>query len=331
MNTSELILEAKRRGFLNASKIRTPQGVIVDIAPDSEVIVHANKEDILLKFNKSENNGFHSTAIIHDFDRNQWAEIKELRHPKLSAFPDSGYCMDPDKRLRDYIKSTRKYSYHQREDKGIAWNHNEWWDIHNCSAKERYYLGQLYPAMPVASLTEIEDIGKDIPSYVKNYPLTPEECFGKKIKDPKELEIGEYYYITWEDTSSSCIIRVDSYFDNDRTKGPYIVNSRHSHLFAKNSSPWVTDRICRKATDEEVLWLEHCISQEKFVSLSEFQETNKSLSHGKSKSSRGSRTSAYEIRTVDFKISRGAPIRAITARCSSGQIKCGSGYKPNKT
>jgi hypothetical protein len=84
--------------------------------------------------------------------------------PTLGTFPEEGVCWNPTQQLRDFL--VKKYNTHMSNttSKGVAWGTNNVWPVEESSGKPKYDITQLVPFLSV-------------PPHVKDYPLTPEECY----------------------------------------------------------------------------------------------------------------------------------------------------------
>lgn len=87
----------------------------------------------------------------------------------------------------------------------------------------------------------------------------------KKIKD---FIIGQYYYCELKADKTFFITKCNGYFDDSKLIGYFISKMCSKNFQFLYSTPCVLndDRITRKATQKEKIWLDACIKANKFIS-----------------------------------------------------------------
>lgn len=100
------------------------------------------------------------------------------KSPKLSHFPFEGSCFNFTDSLVEYLKESREHAFSLEKGKGIVWNQTQYWFVNENTSKKKYEVSQLLPFITVV-----------LPEHVKDYPLTPKECYNGHIKPGDRVRV----------------------------------------------------------------------------------------------------------------------------------------------
>lgn len=320
MSDQELLEEAEKRGFLNASRIK-PAHLLYN-SEKCPTIVIPEKSSFIFEHNclvyscgdssnfrdiQHKNNWY---GMIYERKTGNWAEIVEKHDevtkagwPILRDFPSSGVCWSKDQNLIKYlkIKFSKDNRYIQPTHQGIAWNSNGYWGVTTYSNQTPYSISQLMPFI------------RPTPDFAT--PLTPDECYlpqkwclqispgnFAKIKDFIHEHRNEYigYQDSWDPSQA-----LNLYFcypqEVDKCYADIVIPRGYTHI----------------SNDD---FLKHVLTHtDKQNPVKIKQQENE-----RSTTERG-----IEVQRLDITVRDTGSIRAVGIRCSKIQIKVGSGYLPN--
>lgn len=237
----------------------------------------------------------------------------------LKEFPRTGMCWKPTKELLDYLQ-TQSHRRHKGESlniqniityqQGLVWNENSIWMVSSSSSYKEYSIEELNKFLPV-------------PAYLKQYPLTPEEChFPKKwsiridkdncvlienfLKDHSKEYDG--HNASWKPTKA--IGRMFVY--PQEVKGSYVLWTSKSPDYTE-----ITTEQFKKHV------LTHTDKQQ------QINESSKTKKDDKENTTGAVSTNSCKIQRSNITIGDTAPIRGVGLKCPKIQVKIGSGYLPD--
>jgi hypothetical protein len=173
--------EAISKGFLLARRIKVPHTGKVLTISDVAFMHETSSGNIVFRLPSGSENfpdefGNLWTGVVYEHCTRRWAEITEYKSKGLRDFPEGGVCWKPTAELLEYIKkrlpngSQGSSIYPQSlENRGLAWNKGGCWLVQHTSGQPEFDISQLTPFL--------------IPKHLKDYPLTPNECFQVKAGD----------------------------------------------------------------------------------------------------------------------------------------------------
>lgn len=225
--------------------------------------------------------------------------------PTLRDFPTKGVCWQPNESLLKYLQKTRDSGHtinlNNSNVNGLAWSSTAIWAVSTSSGNPEYKIEQLNPFL--------------IPEHLKNYPLTPNECYTLPEKWCLHIDTrsGPLLKTFLEKHKSEYIGYMEDWNPLDAHSYFFCYPQRSAKAYASAEKPKNYTEITT------AFFLTHVLTH---------TDKQKQLT-SKIKQNERQESSTIKVQRSDITIRNTEPIRGTGIKCSKIQIKIGSGHLPN--